>query len=181
MAAAKTPPVQTPRPVRVVSSILAAWILSLGFDLFLHAGLLATLYLEPGPFLLLPEQAFRRIPFGYLAFLLLTLGIYWLFRRLGVRGAMSGLRYGFAVGAVTWGAFAAGLYSISTATVPLLAGWWIGQTAELGLAGAVLGAAAKGTPMRRIWGLAAGGLLACVAATVLLQSVGLAPPMKVVR
>ena len=52
--------------------IAAAWILSLGFDLFLHAGLLAHLYVEPSPFLLPPEEAFRRIPFGYLTFLIFT-------------------------------------------------------------------------------------------------------------
>jgi hypothetical protein len=80
-----------------------------------------------------------------------------------------------------WGALAIGLYSISTVTVSLLAGWWIGQTVELGLAGAVLGAAANGVPLKRIWAVVAGAVVACVAGTVVLQSVGLAPPMRVVR
>ncbi len=71
--------------MRVTSAVAAAWVLSVGFDLFLHAGLLARLYLEPSPFLLPPQEAFRRIPFGYLAFLGLTLALYWLLRRLGVR------------------------------------------------------------------------------------------------
>jgi hypothetical protein len=162
-------------------SIAAAWILSLGFDVFLHGGLLARLYVEPHPFLLGPDEAFRRIPLGYLAFLVPTIGLYWLLRRLDVRGTIAGLRHGIAAGALVWGAFVAGLYSISTAALPLLAGWWIGQTLELGLAGAVLGAAANGVPMKRIWAIVTGAVIACAVATVVLQSIGLAPAMKVVR
>jgi hypothetical protein len=166
---------------RAASSIAAAWVLSIGFDLFLHGGLLARLYVEPSPFLLPPEDAFRRIPLGYLAFLGLTVALFWLLRRLAIRGAGAGLRYGTAAGAVVWGALVVGLYSISTAKLPLLAGWWLGQTVELGLAGAVLGAAAHGTSLKRIWAIVTGVVIALVVATVALQSVGLAPAMKVIR
>lgn len=79
------------------------------------------------------------------------------------------------------GAFAVGLYSISTVPLPLLAGWWIGQTIELGLAGAVLGSAANRVRLRRIWVVVAVAVLACIAGTIILQSLGLAPPMKIVR
>jgi hypothetical protein len=166
---------------RMAGSVGAAWMLSLGFDVFLHAGLLARLYGEPSPFLLSAEEAFRRIPLGYLAFLALTLALYWLLHRLGIRGAIAGLRHGVAAGAVVWGAFAVGLYSISTASIPLLAGWWAGQTAELGLVGAVLGAAANGVALKRIWVAVAGAVVACIAGTIVLQSLGLALPMRLVR
>lgn len=172
---------ETPATSRMLSSVAAAWILSLGFDVFLHGGLLARLYFEPSPFLLGPEDAFRRIPLGYLAFLVLVFTLYWLLRRLGVRGAVAGLRHGIAAGTVVWGAFALGLYSISTVTLPMLAGWWIGQTVELGLTGAVLGAAANGAPMKRIWAMVTIAVVACVVGTIVLQSLGLAPPMKIVR
>jgi hypothetical protein len=89
------------------------------------------------------------------------------------------MRYGLIVGAIGWGALVIGLYSISTASPPLLAGWWIGQAAELGLAGAVLGAAAAGTPLKRIWTVVAAAAVALVIATIALQSLGLAPAMKV--
>lgn len=171
----------TARTSRTVFCVAAAWTLSLGFDVFLHGGLLARLYVEPSPFLLGPEEAFRRIPLGYLAFLVLTLALYWLLSHLGVRGAIAGFRYGAEAGAVVWGAFAVGLYSISTVTWPLLAGWWIGQMIELGLAGAVLGAAASGVPLKRIWLIVAGAMIACVTGTIVLQSIGLAPSIKVVR
>ena len=162
-----------------LSAIAAAWVLSVAFDLFLHGGLLARLYMAPSSFLLPLEVAFRRIPLGYAAFLGLTIALYWLLARLDVRGRSVGMRYGVMVGAIVWGALVIGLYSISTASVPLLAGWWIGQAAELGLAGAVLGAAAAGTPLKRIWTVVAVAAVALVIATIVLQSVGLAPAMKV--
>jgi hypothetical protein len=162
-------------------SVAAAWVLSLGFDVLLHGGLLARVYAQPAPFLLDPEEAFRRIPLGYLAFLTLTLALYWFLRRLDVRGAIAGLRLGVAAGGLLWGAFALGLFSISTVPLPLLAGWWLGQTIELGLAGAVLGAAANRVRLGRIWAIVAGAVMACVVGTIVLQSLGLAPPMKIVR
>ncbi|HVS16828.1 MAG TPA: hypothetical protein VMV46_23190 [Thermoanaerobaculia bacterium] len=164
---------------RGMAPVAAAWLLTLGVDLFLHAGLLARLYVEPSSFLLPAESAFRRIPAGYATFLLLTVALWWLQRRLGVRGCGPGLRFGLAAGLVVWGSLALGLYSISTASPALLVGWWIGQGVELGAAGAVLGAAAVGTPMRRIWGRVLLIVLLLVAVTVTMQSVGLAPAMRV--
>lgn len=160
-------------------AIGAAWILSLGFDLLLHGGLLARLYIEASPFLLSAAVAFRRIPIGYAAFLVLTIGLDWLLRRLAVEGALLGLRYGAVGGATLWGALALGLYSISTATVPLLAGWWIGQTVELALAGCVLGWVAGGASLRRVWAVVIVVVVLCVATTVVLQSFGMAPAMRI--
>ena len=158
----------------------AAWVLSLGFDFFLHAGLLSKFYVAASPFILAPEVAFRRIPLGYLSFLVLTLSLYWLFRRLGTRGAASGLLNGGIVGSIVWGALTLGLYSISTAAWPLLAGWWIGQAVELGLAGAVLGAAAAGVSLKRIWIMVALAVFTCIAGTFVLQNLGIAPAVKLV-
>ena len=109
---------------------------------------------------------------------LLLVSFVWLLNALRVEGAGSGLRYGFGAGALVWGAHALGLYSISTAPPLLLAGWFAGQTLELALAGALLGAAAAGASPRRIWGLAAMTVVAAVLATVLMQSLGLAPAMR---
>jgi hypothetical protein len=163
-----------------LSSIAAAWVLSVAIDLFLHAGLLARLYVEPSPFLLPAEDAFRRIPLGYLTFLILTIGLFWLLRRLHVRGIRAGFGLGAVAGATIWGALVLGLYSISTASMSLLAGWWVGQTVELAFAGAVLGAAANRVPLKRIWAVVGFGVFILAAATIALQSLGLAPAMKVV-
>lgn len=170
---------RTDRTSRVALSIAAAWLMSLGFDLILHGGILARLYTEPGPFLLGPADAFRRIPLGYLAFLVLTAALYWLFDRLGIRGAIVGFRYAAGSGAVLWLAFNLGLYSITTATLPILIGWWVGQTIELGLAGAVLGAARNGVPLKRIWIMVLVAMTFLFIATVGMQSIGLAPAAKI--
>ncbi|MEZ5319412.1 MAG: hypothetical protein R2752_18575 [Vicinamibacterales bacterium] len=168
-----------PRAAIGLGAVSAAWVLSVGFDLLLHAGLLARLYVQPGPFLLDPDAAFRRIPAGYLSFLVITLAVAWLVRRLDVRGAGAGFRLGATAGLVAWGAFLLGLWSISTARPALLAGWWLGQSVETGLAGAVCGAAAGGMPMPRLWRRVGLAVAACVALTVLLQSLGFAPAMRV--
>jgi len=118
---------------------LLAWLAVIGFDLFLHAGVLATLYSEPSPFLLPPEEAFRLIPLGYVSFLMLIVLLVWLMPRLGIAGWKSGLVFGLIVGALISGAGYLGLLSISTAPQVLLIGWFLGQTVELGIAGMVLG------------------------------------------
>ena len=166
---------QSPRPL---PAVLLAWFLSVGVDLFLHGGLLARLYVAPSPFLLPAGEAFRRIPFGYLAFLVLTAGLYWFCRSLGVRGVAAGARYGFLAGLVVWGAVSLGLYSISSATVPLLVAWWLGQSVELGFAGAVLGGLAAGVPTKRMLVWVALAVAAFFAMTVVLQSLGLAPSIR---
>lgn len=175
------PQVERPSRLAAASSIAAAWTLSVGIDLFLHAGLLARLYVEPSPFLLPAESAFRRIPLGYLAFLILTVSLFWLLHRLRVHGFVAGFRVGAAAGAAVWGALVIGLYSISTASVPLLTGWWIGQTVELAFAGAVLGTAASGVSLKRVWALVSVAVVALVVATVVLQSLGIAPAVRVVH
>lgn len=157
-----------------------AWLVSVGFDLFLHAGALATLYARPSPFLLSADAAFRRIPLGYAAFLVLTAALYWLFRQLGIRDWLGGLRLGLLTGLTLWGAWTLGLYSISVAEGDLLLGWWLGQGAEMGVAGAFLGAAASGMERRRYLAKAAWVVGLSVAATAVLQITGLAPAMKTV-
>lgn len=168
------------RPVGPAEAVAAAWLLSLGFDLFLHAGLLAHLYARPSPFLLPAEDAFRRIPLGYATFLALTVSLWWLFSRLDVRGALTGFRLGIGVGLSLWGAWSLGLYSVSVAEGDLLVGWWLGQGVEMGLAGAVLGAAAAGIRRRTLWVKVGAAWLLLAAVTVLLQILGLAPAMKTV-
>lgn len=163
---------------RPVATVLTAWFLSLGIDLFLHGGLLARLYLIKSPFILPATEAFRRIPLGYAAFLLLTAALFWLCRRLDVRGIRTGCRHGLVFGAVLWGSVVVGLYSISTASASLLAAWWIGQTLELGAAGGVIGGIAAGISQRRMLLWVAVIVFALLVLTIALQSFGVAPPMR---
>jgi hypothetical protein len=164
----------------LIGVVLLAWFAVLGFDFFLHGGLLAGLYAEPSPFLLPPEEAFRLIPLGYASFLVFEIFLVWLMVRLDVKGWRSGMVLGLQVGAFAWGALVLGLLSISTASAGLMAGWFIGQTIEAGIGGMVAGA---GLVAERRWRLVICVVIFVIVAiivTVVLQSVGLAPAMRVV-
>jgi len=51
-------------------------------------------------FMLAPSEAFRRIPLGYLAFLILAVGVVELGHRLRVTRLVDGVRLGLLIGAV---------------------------------------------------------------------------------
>lgn len=158
-----------------VKLTLLAWLPMIGFDLFLHAGVLARLYVEPSPFLLSPERAFALIPVGYLSFLGLTILLIWLMARLGIQGWRRGAMFGLKLGALTWGALVLGLLSISTASPALLIGWFLGQTIELGIAGMVAGSGFTGVRLGRLFLKVLALVIGAFAITVLLQALGLAP------
>ena len=107
----------------------------IGFDLFLHAGVLASWYARPSPFLLPPEEAFRLIPLGYLSFLILIVLLIWLMLKLDLVGWRVGMVFGLKVGALIWGALTLGLLSISTASPSLLLGWFWDRRWNLELLG----------------------------------------------
>jgi hypothetical protein len=122
-----------------VKLTLLAWLSMIGFDFFLHAGVLAPLYIKESAFLLPPERAFALIPVGYLSFLGLAILLIWLMAKLSLQEWRKGAIFGIQLGFIAWGSLVLGLYSISTAPPILLLGWFLGQTVELGLAGAVAG------------------------------------------
>jgi hypothetical protein len=61
-----------------VATVALSWLAMVGVDVVLHAGLLALLYDWDSPFLLRPEEAFVRIPVGYLGFLVFAIALAWL-------------------------------------------------------------------------------------------------------
>ena len=182
MTSRGTRPATTTRTVpRPVATVALSWVAMLGVDLFLHAGLLAPLYDWDSPFLLRPEEAFVRIPVGYLGFLVLAIALAWLLPRFNVERGRDGALIAGAFGAVGWGALVLGLWSISTADPGLLAGWWVGQTVELGLGGAVIGSILGGMRVRTVaWRVAALLVVGAVSAIVL-QTIGYATAPVLVR
>ncbi len=158
---------------------LIAWLSMLGFDFLLHAGLLAGLYIQPSPFLLPPLTALKLIPLGYLSFLLLSVLLTWLMVRLKLAGWRQGAVFGLELGALAWGAFVLGLLSISTASLSLLLAWFIGQTLELAIAGAVIGSGLAGTRLRRLFGVVIIFVLLSVITVIILQSLGLVPTTRI--
>jgi hypothetical protein len=116
---------------RVALIIVLSWLAMIGVDFLLHGGVLAKFYVRPSPFLLPPKKALQLIPLGYLSFLLLAVLLVSLMNRLNVQGWRAGAVFGLKLGALLWGTVVLGLVSISTASVWLLLGWFLGQTGEL--------------------------------------------------
>ena len=151
------------RMKRHIALIALAWLIMIGFDFLIHAGILAPLYREPHPFLLPMEDALKLIPLGYASFLLLAVLLGWLMERQRVESARSGFLFAVKIGILAWGAFCLGLLSISSAPAGLLLGWFAGQAIEMGLGGLIIGA---GRGRERI-----GALTGLVVLTVLLMLV----------
>ncbi|MBI5291445.1 MAG: hypothetical protein HY872_06175 [Chloroflexi bacterium] len=164
---------------RVLLLTFIAWLSMLGFDFLLHAGLLAGLYVQPSPFLLPPLTAFALIPVGYLSFLLLAVLLVWLMIRLKLAGWRQGALFGLELGGLAWGAFVLGLLSVSTASLPLLMGWFIGQTLEMAMAGAVIGSGLAGVRLRRLFGVVIVFVLLSIITTIILQSLGVVPTTRI--
>jgi len=163
---------------RLASLGALAWLSMIAVDFFLHAGLLASLYVQPSPFLLPPKTAFALIPIGYLSFTLLAALLVWLADALHLSGTRSGFLFGLTLGALIWGSFMMGLVSISTASPALVLGWFVGQTLEMAVAGAVTGYGLQREPLTPLVVRVGFILLASIILTILLQSFGFAPATK---
>ena len=83
------------------------------------------------------------------------------------------------MGSLVWGSLTLGLLSISTASFKLLLAWFVGQTIELAIAGAVVGSGLAGGRLRRLFGVVIAGVMLSVIATIGLQSFGLVPTMQI--
>ena len=151
---------------------MLAWLVMIAVDLPLHAAVLAPLYSRPGPFLLPPQRAFELIPLGYASFLLLAILLVWLSTALKVASWREGAILGLKIGALVWCSFVLGLLSISSAPLDLMVGWAVGQTIEMAIAGAFVGAVLSGVRYRRAIGLAFGLLFFGFVTVAVLQSTG---------
>jgi hypothetical protein len=174
-----TVPGRVGRMRRIALIVLLGWLAMIGLDFFLHGGLLAGLYVQPSPFLLPPAQALALIPIGYLSYFLLSGTLVWLMLRLGITSGREGALFGLQVGAFVWGALVLGLFSISTASLALLAGWFVGQADELAVAGCFIGSALSGVSLKRLFRNVILLVLAMVIATVAMQSLGIAPAVRI--
>jgi hypothetical protein len=156
---------------------LVVWLAMVGLDFVLNAALFAGMYEKGGAFMLAPGEAFRRIPFGYLAFLLLAAGVVELAFRLGVTTLSQGIRLGVATGAVLGAAWSLGLYSIATLSPQVASAfaviWFALLTAAGVVAAAGLGRASLRGLTLRVAGIDVLGAIAVVA----LQSVGVVPTL----
>jgi hypothetical protein len=151
----------------------------IGIDFFLHGGLFTGLYEQASPFILSAEDAFRRIPLGYLSLLATVALLVWIVEQSSVRGWRKGLVLGLALGAVMATSYSLGLYSISTASPQLLAAWFTAQVVEIAIAGAIIGQGLMVHSLRKLIITVAIGLVVLFAGTIVIQNTGLVPPIAI--
>jgi len=72
-----------------------------------------------------------------------------------------------------------GLYSISTASLRLLAAWFAGHILEMGIAGVVIGQGLTIDTLRGLTRVVIFGVILLFVATIVLQSVGLSPSIVI--
>jgi hypothetical protein len=164
---------------RYLQLILLVWFAMIGIDFFLHGGLLASIYIQDSPFLLSAVDSFRRIPLGYLALLVSVGFLVWIINQATVRGWRKGLLIGAFFGAVMGVSLILGLYSISTASLQLLAAWFVSQVLEMSIAGAIIGQGLVIDSLRRLTLYVIVGFLLLSVATVVMQSTGMAPSIVI--
>lgn len=170
------------RPAAPVSRRLwvavITWLAMLGLDFLLNGAVFARMYQGGAPFLLAPVEAFRRIPLGYLAFLILAVGVVELAHRLRVTGIGPGIRLGLVAGgvfAITW---SLSLYSIATVEFTAAMAFAVIWLALGVLASSV---AAWGLERRSLRGLVLRVVVfdvLCVVTVIALQSSGVVPTLK---
>jgi hypothetical protein len=154
---------------------LIAWLAMLGLDFLLNGALFARMYQGGGAFMLAPSEAFRRIPFGYAAFLMLAMGIVEIAHRLGVTTIAGGIRLGLAVGDIFGAVWALGLYSIATLGGPVALAFAVIWLSLIVLGSAVVAAGLAGTSLRGLVLRVAAFDVLCAVVVIALQSLGVVP------
>ena len=164
-----------PTPRRYIQITLLAWLAILGIDFLFHGGIFAAVYYQGSPFLLSAQESFRRIPWGYLA-LLVTAGLLvWVIVQTKATTWRQGLLTGLAFGVAFGGAFLVGLYSISTVSLPFLTAWFTSLVCEMAIGGSMIAHNLNAPSLRRITLATVIGFILLLAATILMQNIGLAP------
>ena len=165
-------------PGRRLRLTLVVWLAMLGLDFLLNGALFARLYQGEHAFVLAPSEAFRRIPLGYLAFLILAGGVVELVSRLRVTRLVDGVRLGLLIGAVLAATWGLGLYSIASLSAQVALAFAVVWMALAVAAGAVA-AAGNGQSSLRGLALRVGAFdVVCVAIVIVLQTVGVVPTVK---
>jgi hypothetical protein len=164
---------------KLLQLTLLGWISMIGIDFLLHGGLLASIYIQKSPFILAPIESFRRIPLGFLALLISSGLLVWILRQRQEKGWQKGLRVGAIIGALVGASLALGLYSISTASIQIMAAWFAGQVLEMGVAGAVIGQGLAKEKMRGLTLAVVIGVILIFIVVIIMQSVGLAPSIVI--
>lgn len=168
-------PEQSRSVARRLRLTLLVWLVMVGLDLLMNGALFARIYQDGGPFLLAPMEAFRRIPLGYAAFLILAFGIVEIASRLHLAGLTDGLRMGFALGGALAAIWSLSLFSIASIGAEVAAIFAVVWLALLLVGSAVAAVGLGRTSLRGLAVEVAVFDLACLVTVIALQSFGVVP------
>jgi hypothetical protein len=163
---------------RLIIITLLSWLSQIIFDFFLYAGLFAKLLIESRAAFLPPEELFKRIPLGYLSYLITSGMLVWLMVRLGISGWKQGALFGLKIGAFLSCSYVVGMASGFPIKPALLIAILFGSTAQSAIAAGVIGSGVSGARLGRLSLKLVAFLILVLIAYFLLQSLGLAPPMQ---
>jgi len=165
-------------PGRLVRITALAWLAIVSLDFFLNAGLLARIYRWDLPGFLSPLKMFQYIPLGYAAFLLWSILLVWLMKRLSIAGLKRGAGFGLTVGILCAAAGFFGQLSIFALPVWMLFTWAVVNTLSFTIGGAVVGAGLASPNLRRLTLRLVALFLVCLVCGIVLQNIGSNPSAK---
>ena len=161
---------QENRRLTIVWGVILSFIAILGIDFLFHAGIFVRIYENPQPPLLSNQEAFYRIPLGYLSFLMLDLFLFWLIIKFNYKDYIEGLKFGLLYGITLTSGFLIGLYSIIDVQVSLIFAWFVSQVTESGVAGMILASINSGTSVKKIAQYVFSSFISCLVLGIILQN-----------
>lgn len=161
------------RPLALrVRPLVAAWLLTVGVDLFFNAGVFSNLFeqsREPG--LLSDPVLFRRIPVAYLGLAIGVTALAWLLDRIDLLGAWQGARIGGLGGLVVASLGVVGVWTALEMTGLFVAAAVLVQIVEFAVVGAFLGAYRRDPGSNRITRLAIVAAFLAAVAGIIIQNI----------
>ncbi len=151
--------------------VVVAWLVTIGVDLLLNAGVFAALFEQDRePSLLPDEELFDRIPVAYVALLAGVAALAWLIDRLPAGGIAAGMAVGAVAGAVTATLGVVSLWTAVDLTVAFVLAAVTVQVSQFAAAGAVLGGYQLTRSRRRFTLLCLAGVMLALVTAVLAQN-----------
>jgi len=151
--------------------VLAAWMLTIGIDLFFNAGVFSPLFDQTRePNLLADESLFRRIPVAYAGLLVAVVAVAWLIDRVGEADGKAGALLGAGVGVVLASMGVVSLWTAIDMTREFVAAAVVVQIAEMAGAGATLAAIPGASRPRRAIASTIGLAVAAAVLGVIVQN-----------
>ena len=155
-----------------------SWLAVVGFDFFLHAGLLAHLYQGDNPGILPPLDAFYRIPIGYFAFLFNIALVYFIIIKIDVNDRKEIIKLIMTIGIVLSLSSTLAQFSILQVNPLLLFGWGLGQMLQFTLMGVIIGFGYTGYSQKKLFICVFIFVFLVIVFTIIMQNIGLSPPWK---